>query len=129
MKIFLIIGGVHSLLFGVFHCMFYKLLHWKKELKKITPANQAVMQILNLRLIYIFFLHSFFCIFVIDKLHGAAPVNYMLAASALFWLGRTIEQFVFMKQLPFKHPANRLLTIMFIIGIAIYAIPLFDQVI
>lgn len=124
MKTLLIIGGIHSLFFGVFHCMFWSKLHWKKELKKINPINGAVMQILNLRLIYIFFLHSLLCLFFANELLHTALGNFLLGGSALFWLGRTIEQFIYSRQLPFKNPVNRTLTLMFIAGTIIYAIPL-----
>ncbi|NQX43368.1 hypothetical protein SAMN05421820_1172 [Pedobacter steynii] len=124
MKILIIIGGVHSLLFGLFHCMFWDKLHWKSELKKVDPNNEAVMQILNLRIIYVFFLHAILCFFFIEELLTTSLGNFMLIGSALFWLGRTIEQFVYQKQLPFKDPVNMAVTVMFFIGIAIYTIPL-----
>lgn len=124
MKILLIIGGVHSLFFGLFHCIFWKRLQWKEELKKIHPHNEAVMQILNLRIIYIFFFHSFLCFFFINELLTTTIGIFLLGGSALFWLGRTIEQFVYQKQLPFKDPINMALTIMFIFGIVIYTVPI-----
>ncbi|SHG04340.1 hypothetical protein [Pedobacter caeni] len=123
MKTLLIIGGIHSLLFGLFHCMFWNKLRWKTVLKKIDPGNEAVMQILNLRIIYIFFLHSFLCFFFTDDLLATPLGNMILIGSSMFWLGRTIEQFVYQKQLPFKDPVNMVVTIMFMIGIAIYTIP------
>lgn len=123
MKILLIIGGIHSLLFGLFHCMFWNILKWKTVLKKIDPANEAVIQILNLRIIYILFLHSFLCFFFTDDLLTNRIGNFMLIGSALFWFGRTIEQFVYQRQLPFKDPVNMTFTIIFIIGIVIYTIP------
>lgn len=82
------------------------------------------MQILNLRLIYIFFLHSLLCLFFANELLHTALGNFLLGGSALFWLGRTIEQFIYSRQLPFKNPVNRTLTLMFIAGTIIYAIPL-----
>lgn len=123
MKTLLIIGGIHSLLFGLFHCMFWNKLKWKTVLKKIDPGNEAVMQILNLRIIYIFFFHSFLCFFFTEDLLATPLGNCMLIGSSLFWLGRTIEQFIYQKQLPFKDPVNMVVTIMFIIGTAIYTIP------
>lgn len=128
MKTLLIIGGIHSLLFGLFHCMFWNKLKWKTVLKKIDHNNEAVMQILNLRIIYIFFLHSFLCFFFTDDLLTTPLGNFMLIGSSLFWLGRTIEQFVYRKQLPFKDPVNMVVTIMFVVGIAIYAIPFTNSI-
>jgi len=86
------------------------------------------MQILNLRLIYIFFLHAFFCFWIAEKEPVIEVVNYMFAGSGLFWVGRTIEQFVYIRLLPLKNPINVLLLVMFVIGIAIYTIPLIYSV-
>ncbi|RBL89765.1 hypothetical protein DF182_25070 [Chitinophaga flava] len=123
MRTLIVICGIHSLIFALFHCLFWNKLNWKNELKKITPNNQAVMQILNLRVIYIFFFHSFLCIYFSTELLYTRLGNAILIGSSLFWIGRTIEQFFFKQLLPFKHPVNIIVTILFIIGSVIYLIP------
>lgn len=123
MKTLIVICGIHSLIFALFHCLFWNRLNWKSDLKKISPGNQAVMQILNLRIIYIFFFHAFLCIFFSSELLHTTLGNVILIGSSLFWIGRTIEQFFFKKLLPFKNPISIILTILFVIGSVIYLIP------
>ncbi|KIO76877.1 hypothetical protein TH53_12300 [Pedobacter lusitanus] len=124
MKTLMIFCGIHSLFFAVFHCLFWKKLNWNTELKQLAPYNRAVMQILNLRLIYIFFIHSLMCLYFSSELLLTPIGNFILVASSLFWIGRTIEQFLFKKLLPFNVPINIFLTALFIIGSVIYLIPL-----
>lgn len=95
MNTILTILAIHSFLFGIFHMMFWKELGWKKQLKKLDNTNNAVMQILNLRLIYIFIAFG-----VITLLFQEALLNSELGAGvlimiSLFWVGRIVEHFVF----------------------------------
>lgn len=95
MNTILTILAVHSFLFSIFHMMFWKELGWKKQLKKLEDTNNAVMQILNLRLIYIFIAFG-----VITLLFQEALLNSELGAAvlimiSLFWVGRIVEHFVF----------------------------------
>eukprot|EP01133_Synstelium_polycarpum_P016584 gene16584-19702_t len=52
------LGGAYAFSFAVFHTLFWHLFKWKSELKKLSYANRAIMQILNLRLIYVISLSS-----------------------------------------------------------------------
>ncbi|MCD4835107.1 MAG: hypothetical protein K8R31_15015 [Bacteroidales bacterium] len=117
----LYICGIYNFLFAIFHMFFWKIFNWKKDLKKNSIANQAIMQILNIRLIYIFLLMAFVYIFYPEQLMETRIGNILLIGFSGFWIGRTIEQFIFLKV---KSKMANALTVIFIIGIIIHLTPL-----
>ncbi len=114
--------GIYSVGFAIFHMYFWKLFRWKRDLQSLSPANRAIIQIANLRLIYIFLFVAAICFLFPIELLETSLGNFFLAGNALFWLGRTIEQFLFLK---INHKMVHALTFLFILGIALFALPLF----
>lgn len=118
---FLYACGIYNLAFAIFHIFFWKLFNWKKDLQKNSPANRVIIQILNLRLIYIFLLmaalYLFFSLQLIDGRLGLA----LLIGFFGFWIGRTLEQFIFLRV---KSTMVHVLTAIFITGSIIHLIPL-----
>ena len=80
------------------------------------------MQILNLRLIYLFLFTAFLCFVFTEDLYTTRLGKAFLTGMSVFWMGRTLEQFIFLR---FNHRLIHLLTILFIIGIVIFLIPVF----
>ncbi|MEO8673251.1 MAG: hypothetical protein ABI411_18190 [Tahibacter sp.] len=109
--------GVHSLLFALFHIAFWRLFGWRESLARATVADRAIVQILNLRLIYVFFGIALLCWVYPRELQGSALGRAVLLGMALFWVGRTIEQFVFVRV---NRPLVHVLTAMFVIGAALF---------
>ena len=119
-KVMIFLCGLYSLGFAVFHSQFWRLFDWKNDLAKLQPANKAIMQIANTRLIYFFLFGAALC-FVFPQELSATPLgNFFLIGMSLFWLGRTIEQFVFLR---IKHPMVEVLTYIFILGAIMFAVP------
>ena len=50
----LLLCALHSYAFAAFHLAFWRLFGWKRELAKVGLATRAIVQILNLRLVYVF---------------------------------------------------------------------------
>lgn len=50
----ILLCGLFNLGFAIFHVYFWKIFNWKSELTKISFANKAVMQILNVEIIFYF---------------------------------------------------------------------------
>jgi hypothetical protein len=121
MKTIVFLCGLYSVAFAIFHTLFWRLFAWKKELTKLSFANKAIVQILNTRLIYFFLFVAFICFVYPDELLTTNLGKVFLAGISLFWLGRTIEQFVFLKV---KNPLIHILTAIFIVGTILFAIPL-----
>jgi len=120
-EVLIALCGLHSLAFGVFHLAFWKLFDWPRALAKTTAATRAVTQILNLRLTYVFFCVAALCFLLPTDLLATRLGHAILAGMSLFWVGRTIEQFVFVR---IDHPLVHALTAAFIVGAVLFALPL-----
>ena len=121
-QVMIFLCGVYSLGFAVFHTQFWKIFNWKTDLEKLQPANKAIIQIANIRLIYLFLFVAAICFIFPDELSATTLGNFFLIGMSLFWLGRTIEQFIFVR---IKHPMVEMLTFIFILGTIMFAIPVF----
>lgn len=115
------LGGLHSLGFALFHLAFWRLFAWKRELALLSPANRAIMQILNLRLVYVFLAMGALSLAFTRELTGTALGHALLAFMAVFWAGRTIEQFIYLRVNDWR---VHLLTALFVLGAVLYAVPL-----
>ena len=113
--------GLHSLGFAIFHAFFWKIFNWKYDLKTSSIPTQAIIQIANLCLIHIFLLNALLCFWLPNELAGTKLGQVFMAGMALFWLGRTIEQFIF---LPYNRLAIHVLTALFLLGAVLFALPL-----
>ncbi len=119
--VILTLCGVYNLLFAIFHICFWKIFKWKEDLQRNSIANRAIIQILNVRLIYIFLLMSFLYFFCKDQMMTSDIGLVLLIGFFGFWVGRTIEQFVFLKV---KSKISTILTFIFFTGIIIHLLPL-----
>ena len=116
----ILLCGFYCLGFVLFHSQFWKLFAWRTELDKLSAANKAIMQILNLRLMYVFLFVAAICFLFPNELATTTLGHFFLGGMSLFWLGRTIEQFIFLKV---DHPLVHLLTYIFLIGAILFAMP------
>ncbi|AOP32703.1 hypothetical protein A0128_01745 [Leptospira tipperaryensis] len=119
---FLILGSIHSVGFAIFHVYFWKLFRWKDDLKRVSFANRAILQITNLRLIYFFVFMAVitFC-FRTELIHSQMG-TWILVGLSFFWWGRLIEQFIFLRV---NQPMVHFLSVLFFLGGVLYLIPLF----
>lgn len=113
--------GVHSLGFAVFHLAFWKLFGWPAALRQTNVATRAVTQIINLRLIYVFLGVAVLCFWLPHDLLTTRLGHALLAGMVLFWLGRLVEQFVFLR---YNQPLVHVLTALFALGAVLFALPL-----
>ncbi|QCO67192.1 hypothetical protein E4582_00385 [Luteimonas yindakuii] len=118
----LLLCAVHSAALGVFHLCFWRLFDWNRQLAQLDRANRAIVQILNLRLTFVFFAVAALCLLYPDALASTPLGRALLVVMMLFWVGRTIEQFVFLRGL--RHPAVHALTAVFVLGAVLFALPL-----
>ena len=121
--ILLTVCGVYSLGFAVFHAYFWRIFRWKNQLYLLHPANRAIVQILNMRLIYVFVCMAGLCFFFQQALLETSLGHAILAGCSLFWVGRTMEQFIYLRRI--YHWVVHLLTAIFILGALLFALPLF----
>lgn len=107
--------------FAIFHLAFWKLFKWKTELPKLNPVNRGVMQVLNLRLTYVFLVVAFISFFFADDLRQTKLGNFILGAISIFAVMRAIEQLIFWK----VEKIGFAFFVLFLIGAGIFAVPLF----
>jgi hypothetical protein len=121
MKTLIFIGGFYCLAFFVFHVFFWKLFDWKQELRKVSFINRGVMQILNLRIMWVFLVVAYVSFFHAEELLTSALGKTILAGVALFALMRAVEQIVFFG---LKSAVSVAFFIVFLLGAGIYSYPL-----
>lgn len=115
------ICGIYNMLFALFHLFFWKMFKWGTELKKLHFSNKAIMQILNIRITYVFLFMSFIYFYCAKEIVTSELGYVIIVGMGVFWLGRTIEQFVFFN---FRSKRVNMLTIVFLLGTIIHFLPL-----
>jgi hypothetical protein len=121
-KLILTIGGVYNLGFVVFHLLFWKIFRWKEDLASLTQVNRSVMQILNLRLIYVFLVMAYVLFGFQFELLGTKLGQTLLIAFSIFWFMRAVEQVIFFG---LKHKVSNGMAVLFFIGGVIHLLPVF----
>ncbi|QQE75747.1 hypothetical protein KDJ56_07365 [Brevibacillus composti] len=106
--------------FGVFHLFFWRLLHWKEQLNRVSLVNRAVVQTLNLCLAFMFFLVAYLGFFNTAEIQSTKIGQTLYVGMAFFWFLRTIAQVYFY---PLKERVHQILLILFIIGIFVHILP------
>jgi hypothetical protein len=94
-SILLLTGGLYSLAFAVFHMLFWRVFRWKADLQRLIPVNRAIIQVLNLRLIYVFLVMGLATVLFPVALLSTELGMFILGAESLFWFMRAIEQIIF----------------------------------
>ncbi len=116
------ICGIFNLAFGIFHLGFWKFFKWESDLKGLSFANKGIIQILNVQIIYYFFVTAFICFIFPNELISSRLGNAFLISCSLFWLIRTIQQFIFLRANHFK---IHVLTALFALGTILFLLPIF----
>ena len=116
------LAGAHSFGFAAFHLAFWKLFDWKRELARVGLPTRAITQILNLRLVYLFLGVGVACFAFTTELHSTPLGRAILGFMSLFWVGRTLEQFMFLRV---NHAMVHALTALFVLGAVLFALPIF----
>jgi hypothetical protein len=115
------LAGYYCIGLAIFHILFWKLFDWKNELKKISFANKAILQIANIQLIFFFLFVSLVCFLFPNDLYETALGKFFLLGISFFWLVRTVQQFIFLR---INHWVVNILTIIFLLGVLLFALPL-----
>lgn len=94
-KLLLLTCGIYNLTFAVFHLFFWKMFQWDQDLTGNSKANRAIIQIRNIQMIYILALVGILYIVYSDQLCETKIGIFFMIGLLWFWIGRTIEQFIF----------------------------------
>ncbi len=116
--------ALHSLLLAAFHACFWRLFDWPRSLAATSLANRAIVQIANLRLIWFFLGVTAACLAFPEEIRGSVPGRAFLGFMVVFWLGRTIEQWLFLRV---RHAGVQALTLVFVLGCVLFGVPLLQS--
>jgi hypothetical protein len=117
----IIIGGFFHLGFVVFHLFFWRLFKWKKDLSSLNFINRAVMQILNLCLIFVFLAAGLISIFYAHDLVFTSLGKVLIISISVFWFIRLIEQIVYFG---LTKKLSVILSALFALGSIVYIVPI-----
>jgi hypothetical protein len=115
------ICGLYNVAFALFHLGFWKMFQWNKDLKKLSFANKGIMQILNIQICYYFILTAIICFVFQTEILTTNFGNWFLIGSSIFWLIRTIQQFIFFRVNDYR---INLLTFIFLVGTVLFSLPI-----
>lgn len=120
MESLIIAGGFYTIGLVVFHLLFWRIFNWDHDLKQVSFLNGAIMQVLNISLIFAFIIFTYISLVHSSELLTSSLGHSLLVLIALFWLARAIQQILFFK---LQHPASWAFLLLFLLGCLLYAIP------
>ncbi len=124
MNSIILLCGFYNIGFAIFHIAFWKIFHWDSELKKLSFANKGIMQILNVQMIYYWLFVAIASFAFPTELLTTKFGNFFLIGNSIFWLLRTIQQFIFLRA---NHIAIHILTFIFMIGALLFALAILTK--
>ena len=119
-EIYIIIGGIYTLGFLIFHLLFWKVFNWKKGLRLLNEIDKSTMQVLNISLTFVFFIFSYISIFYPDDLISTDLGLSIIILISIFWFFRSIVQIYFYG---LTNKFSLILFSIFICGGILYLIP------
>ena len=114
------LGGLFNFGFFIFHIFFWKMFGWKDDLKKVQPVNRAVMQTLNVCLMFCLLIFAYVSLFMLDQLQTTELGLSLIFSIAMFWAIRAILQYVFFSR---TRLVSHIFFVIFVIGCLLYLIP------
>ena len=88
-------SGVYHIGIAIFHLAFWRLFGWHTALRKLDRVNAAIMQVLNLRLTWLFLVFATIALVYPGELVATPIGKGLLTGITLFWLMRAVEQIIF----------------------------------
>lgn len=93
--ILLRVAGSISLLFAIFHMLFFKIFNWAETLACLDKSNWAIFQTLNLGGIMMVVMIAYFSLFKANDLISNRLSLPLLVFFSLFYLIRIVAEFLF----------------------------------
>jgi hypothetical protein len=109
----------YNVALAAFHLGFWRMFRWREELPKLHPANQGVMQVMNLMLAIGFLLMAGLQILRADEIVASPLGRTLMAGLMVFWLLRAILQPVFFRGQPAA--TNGAFVMLFLAGAGLHA--------
>jgi hypothetical protein len=113
-------GAYYTMGLILFHLSFWRIFNWDHDLQQVSFLNRAIMQVLNISLMFAFVIFSYISLAHTQELLSTPLGHTLLALITLFWLARAIQQIVFFK---LRHPGSWAFLLLFLGGALLYGIP------
>ena len=120
MELLIKAGGVYNIILVIFHLLFWRIFNWEKDLRSLSFLNRAIMQVLNLSLIFSFVIFAYISFVHTKELLSTSLGQSLLWLIAIFWFARSAEQILFFK---LKSWVSVAFLIFFLVGTIIYVVP------
>jgi hypothetical protein len=115
-------AGLYDAAFGIFHLFFWRIFHWREDLENLSSVNRSIMQVLNLCLIFLFFVMAYACLFQSQEMLSTGLGRTLMVSLSLFWFLRAIEQVIFFGT---KNAVSLGFILVFLAGCVLHLLPLF----
>lgn len=119
-EVLIIAGGFYTVALIIFHTLFWRIFNWPETLMPLNYINRATMQVLNISIIFVFFIFAYISFAHTHELINTQLGNSLLVLISCLWLFRAAQQVIFYK---LKHKASVGLTFFFLIGAFLYGVP------
>ena len=117
------IAGYLSLLFVVFHLLFYPMFNWENALSGLSGMNRAIFLTYHAICILMLFFMGIIPIFQTKSLLGSSLKYGILSFFSLFYLIRIVAEFTLFG----ISPSSPAILIMCLVPMIFYVIPLFSK--
>jgi len=117
------IAGCISLLFVVFHLLFYPMFNWENTLNGLSSVNRAIFLTYHAICILMLLFMGIIPIFQTKALLGSSVKYSILSLFSLFYLIRVVAEFTLFG----ISSSSPVILIMCLVPMVFYAIPLFSK--
>ena len=117
------IAGCISLLFVVFHLLFYPMFNWENTLNGLSSVNRAIFLTYHAICILMLLFMGIIPLFQTKSLLGSSVKYSILSLFSLFYLIRIVAEFTLFG----ISPSSPAILIMCLVPMVFYAIPLFSK--
>lgn len=113
-------GGVFNAVAAVFHLAFPRLFNWQEDLRTLTFENRGIVRMLNQCLSLVLIVFAYVSLLHTEDLLSFGLGLSLMAAIALFWLARALQQVVIFR---LRRWSSRLLFLVFLLESLLYGVP------
>lgn len=113
-------GGLYNIALVIFHLLFWQLFNWAEDLCSLSTLNRAIMQVVNLSLVFVFTMFAYLSLIHTTELLSTTLGRALLLSISVFFFLRAILQVVFFRLLRWGSVA---FLVFFLAGGVLYGIP------
>jgi hypothetical protein len=113
-------GGLYNIALVIFHLLFWQLFNWAEDLRSLSTLNRAIMQVVNLSLVFVFTMFAYLSLIHTAELLSTTLGRALLLSISVFFFLRSILQIVFFRLLRWGSVA---FLVFFLAGGVLYGIP------